>query len=250
VRCHHGLGDSIQFLRLLAPLRARAASVSLQAQAELLPLLGGMADLLLPLDAPEPAHEVAVESTELPHALRLTLDGIPAAVPYLAVPTARALPRPAPQRRIGLCWRGGDWDPRRSLPLALLAPLAHLRGIALVNLQLGTTAREAAMMVRALGFADPNPPTASVVETARRMLHLDLVISIDSMVGHLAGALGRPVWLLLHADPDWRWMLGRGNSPWYPTMRLFRQQRAGDWSQTVADVAAALTSQATRSAVA
>jgi hypothetical protein len=246
VRCHHGLGDSIQFLRFVPRLKSIARSVAIQAQPALLPLLETLdgADRLVSLDESGPPHDVAIESTELPHVLRVTLETLPADMPYLRLAGAgrRVLAR-GPARRVGLVWRGGDWDPRRSLPLAALAPLAEL-GATLVNLQYDSTDGEIA--AGRLRFAEPDPPNGSIVATARRMLGLDLLVSIDSMPAHLAGALGLPVWLLLHSDADWRWMRGRSDSPWYPTMRLFRQERAGSWQAPVARLAGSLAAAMSR----
>jgi hypothetical protein len=236
VRCYHGLGDTIQFVRFAVPLRAVAAEVVVWAQAPLLPLLASAEgiDRLLPLHdgTPAVAYDADVEIMELPHVLRTTLETLPATVPYLHVPAA---PRADDGRfHVGLVWAAGDWDATRSLPPALLAPLAHLPGIALHRLQRGPQRAgwEPGVGVDS-GSDDP-------YETARVMRSLDLVISVDSMPAHLAGALGVPVWTLLRARADWRWMHGGERTPWYPTMRLFRQARPGEWAPVVARVTSEL----------
>ena len=142
-------------------------------------------------------------------------------------------------RRGRLCWAAGGWKPERSLKPRELAPLADISGVAFVSLQRGPA-------YESWRVAPAGPPfgvelmSDSVEETAAVIANLDLVISVDTMVAHLAGALGVPVWLLLHDTADWRWLLDREDSPWYPTMRLFRQPARGDWESVVQRVATAL----------
>jgi hypothetical protein len=237
VRCYHGLGDTIQFIRYAPLLKAIAAEVIVWSQAALIPLLRSLRgiDRLLPLHdgTPQVVYDVDVESMELPHVFRTTPATIPAEIPYL-----RVEPAPLTSRAgiaVGLVWAAGEWDHgRRSVPFPLLAPLAQVPGVTLHILQRGP----------ALELYQPGFGLASgsddVVEAARLICALDLVISVDSMPAHLAGALGVPVWLLLDAAADWRWMEGREDSPWYPTMRLFRQERPGVWEPVIARVVAEL----------
>lgn len=225
VRCYHGLGDTIQFVRLLAPLRERARRVILWAQPALLELLDTVmgADELLALHegAPQIDYEVDVELMELAHLLRLTTQTIPRKVPYIYVsrPTARRgsqLPL-----QVGVCWRSGEWNADRSIPDALVSELARCPFVQWHSLQYGvsTVPLEANIMA-----------CREIRAMAERMsASLDLVISVDTMVAHLAGALGLPVWTLLPRECDWRWMSCGERSPWYPSMRLFRQPRPGDW---------------------
>ncbi len=230
VRCYHGLGDTIQFIRLVPALQAIAREVTVWAQAELIPLLSTMRDppRLLPLHdgTPEVEYDTDIEVMELAHALRMTPATLPASVPYLHPPAARRT------GGIGLVWRAGDWDGRRSLPFARLAPLAEIPGVTLHILQRGPGLAECPA-----GFGQPSG-TDDILEAASRMRGLDLVVSVDSMPAHLAGALGVPVALLLAREADWRWMDGREGSPWYPTMRLFRQAREGDWAEPLARLSA------------
>jgi hypothetical protein len=236
VRCYHGLGDTLQFIRLVPMLQAIAREVIVWAQPALIPLLATMrpAPRLLPLHdgTPEAAYDTDIEIVELAHALRITPATLPACVPYLHPPTARR--RADAGFAIGLVWRAGEWDDRRSVPLALLRPLAALPGVALHVLQHGPGLAE-----RPEGFGI-KAGKDDVLTTASRMRALDLVVSVDTMAAHLAGALGVPTCLLLPWDADWRWMEGRDDSPWYPTLRLFRQARAGDWREPVARLLATL----------
>jgi hypothetical protein len=172
---------------------------------------------------------------ELAHALRIDERSIRCAVPYVFVDGQRV--RWSKSRRelaVGMVWRAGDWDERRSIPAHLLSALSHVSGVRLFSLQCGPASAEAS-------FIPAEDVASSDVERTAATLHrLDLLISVDTFAAHLAGALGVRVWLLLHADCDWRWMQHRTDTPWYPTMRLFRQRSAGDWSAPVEEVMDAL----------
>lgn len=247
VRCYHGLGDTIQFIRYMPMLRRIAASVTVQA----VPMLHGLLrtvsgiDGVVALDyqASDPPFEVDIEVMELPHAFRTTLATIPDEVPYLRVDARRvyaAMPRARdePRLKVGIAWSAGDWDRRRSVPLAVVAPLAAIPDVALFNLQRGPALAEIAALGHEVRFADdPASWTEDILDTAATMRSLDLIISVDTMVAHLAGALGVPVWTMLHATADWRWMAGRTDSPWYPSMRLFRQSIPGAWGPVIAAIA-------------
>lgn len=236
VRCYHGLGDTLQFIRYLPMLKRVAAETIVWAQPKLLPLLAGMRgiDRLLPLHDGSPGvdYDVDVEVMELAHVFRSTPSTLPADTPYLeATPLALA---PDPRPTVGLVWQGGDWDPARALDWASVRPLARLEGVRCVILQPGA---------HAAGW-DGRTGTwlgeFALADYARALKAMDLLVTIDSMPAHLAGALGVPTWTLLRAEHDWRWMRGRDDSPWYPRMRLFRQRREGDWDELVGRVAAAL----------
>jgi ADP-heptose:LPS heptosyltransferase len=236
IRCYHGLGDTVQFIRYVPLVKHLAAHTSVWVQPELLPLLRSMliVDELIPLHdgTPEVEYDVDMELMELPHVFRTTLDTIPTAVPYLRVPEVRRFADD--ELHVGVVWRSGGWDDRRSIATALLAPLAEIEGVRLHPLQLGSAAAEWPSQW------GENLATGDAVELARTMRSLDRVISVDSFPLHLAGALGVRTWALLHSDPDWRWMLNRTDTPWYPTMRLWRQPRAGDWESVIEAVAASL----------
>ena len=236
VRCYHGLGDTLHFIRYAPLVKSIASEVIVWAQPALIPLLGTArgVDRLLPLHdgACEAEYDVDVEIMELPHVFRSTPRTVPADVPYL-----HADPAPLPddgRLAVGLVWRSGEWDDRRSVPFPLLAPLAEVPGVTLHLLQRGRALDEVPAGFGVVSGSDDAAEAASVIRA------LDLVVTVDSMPAHLAGALAAPTWTLLHTDADWRWMEGRDDTPWYPTMRLFRQERPGDWEPVVARVAAGL----------
>jgi hypothetical protein len=243
VRCYHGLGDTVQFARYLPLLRERAGRVTLEVQPELAGLLAAVpgADEVVPfqLDAPLPAAPCTLEIMELPHALRVP----PPPAPYLGAPPG-APPNSGPLR-VGLCWQAGNWNPARSVPLALLGPLGRLPGVALVSLQRGAAAEEV-LAPGAPPFLNPRDRSLDAAETARLIMGLHLVVTVDTLVAHLAGALGRPGWVLLRRDADWRWPPAAAASPWYPSLRLARQDEEGDWMRPVADVIEAVAAEAAR----
>ncbi|GAB3646931.1 glycosyltransferase family protein [Ramlibacter alkalitolerans] len=243
VRCEHGLGDTLQFMRFLPLLRA--AQLHFMVQPQLLRLLQGVAGLgdvrNYWTDDPLPPHDVDVEVMELPYALRMTLARLPPPPAQLR----ERLPRPAglPLRdegrlRVGLLWAASDWDASRTVPLPALAPLFALEEVQFFSLQQGEAARDP--LLQRLPIACLSAQTTQVEVAAAAMCALDLVISVDGMPAHLAGTLGCPTWVLLKREADWRWMEAREDTPWYPTMRLFRQPRAGDWAAVGERVAAAL----------
>jgi tetratricopeptide (TPR) repeat protein len=245
LHAEQGYGDTIQFIRYLPLVAAKGGKVVLEIPDDLKPLVGRPDGVTAIVGRGEelPPFDVHCPLMSLPWAFRTTLATVPAPIPYLAAPADRAerwrarLAR-ARAPRVGLVWSGKPThrnDRNRSIPLPLLAPLLALRGIAFVSLQ--KEYRDADLAVLGhyplhrldseLGdFAD----TAAVIDG------LDLVIAVDTAVAHLAGAMGRPLWLLLPAIGDWRWLLSRGDSPWYPTARLFRQPAIGDWQSVVAAV--------------
>jgi hypothetical protein len=177
----------------------------------------------------------------LPRVLGTNLATIPNAVPYLSPPAAAAAAWAeriggASGARIGLVWAGttiGALDPRQ------LDRLWDVAGISWFSLQVGDWSDRPALP-EGVNLVDLSPWLADFAETAAAVCHLDLVIAVDTAVAHLAGALARPTWVMLPATPDWRWLLGRQDSPWYPTMRLFRQRKAGDWLGVAREIAAAL----------
>jgi len=247
VRCNHGLGDTLQFIRYVPRLREVARRVSVLVQPHLVELLqcpefGDVQNGWT--DASPPPHDVEIEIMELAYAFRSTIETLPRRVPYISLSNVRAfahllppLPRAA-GCRIGLVWASSEWDTSRSVPLSTLAPLGSVPGVRFFGLQQGAHAEPAVAAPFAITVLSPH--TKEIRAAAAAMLELDLVITVDCMVAHLAGALGRPAWLLLKHRADWRWMDGRDDSPWYPTLRLFRQSREGDWRTVIARVAEAL----------
>jgi hypothetical protein len=250
VRCTHGLGDTIQFVRYAPLLRQRAKSVCVLVQPQLLPLFRSTSDFGDVrngwTDAAPPGHDVEIEVMELPYAFRSTSETIPSAVPYLPLASVTRY-ADLPERfdattefKVGLLWAASDWDKTRSISLDALAPLGALPQVKFYSLQQGPEAEEWN------GARFPLEPlhryTQEIAAAAAAMCKLDLVITVDSMAAHLAGALARPVWVLLQHEADWRWMVGRADSPWYPTMRLFRQGEPGDWKGVVEKLVAELAS--------
>lgn len=250
-----GLGDTIQFARFAAVLAGRGAEIVLEVQPSLVGLMQGVAGVreVVPYGAALPPFDLHLPLLSVPFVLGLEEYRIPADMPYLSsdpgrVETwAKRLPEGAGEFRIGIAWQGNpavDIDRGRSIPLAAFQPLALVPGVRLVSLQ----ARDGldqldglppGMHVDNLG-ADFDAGPDGFLDSAAVMMHLDLVITGDSAIAHLAGALGRPVWIILQQVPDWRWMLQRADTPWYPTARLFRQTRSGDWGEVFARVADAL----------
>jgi hypothetical protein len=239
VRCYHGLGDTIQFARFLPPLAERVRELTVWCQPELLPLIERLegVDRAIPLHDGTPGadFDVDIEIMEIPHALRAGRDLIEMRRPYLRLP-----PRDVPGRRagretlsVGLVWEVGDWDRRRSIPAQLLKRL-HGEEIRLFSLQRGA-ARQAAAEIGAEDIS-----TLDIVALGHRILELDLIVSVDTMVVHLAGALGYEPWVMLHLDCDWRWPDRDAGSVWYPRARLFHQRPTAGWEGVVEDVRAAL----------
>ncbi len=236
IHCYHGMGDTVQFIRFVGMVRRIAARTIVVAQPNLIPLLKTAAgvDELLPLDDGEPDvdRDVDIEMMELPHALRTTLDTLPAEVPYFNIRPAERQPGGAPT--VGLVWQSGEWDPRRSVPPCTLAKLLGTGGIEWRVLQRGP-----ALAARPPGMGKV-PDIHNILDEAAELRALDLLISVDTLSAHLGGALAVPTWTLLPLEADWRWMDNRADSPWYPTMRLFRQRAAGDWESLIERVATEL----------
>lgn len=236
IRCYHGLGDTIQFARFLPTVARRSSSLTVWAQPPLIPLLETLPDIgrVVPLHdgTPEVEYEIDLEIMELGHALRVDSAALAAGVPYFCVPRGAT---PGSDFGVGVVAGAGSWDLRRRIPPELLEPLSRLPGVSIYSLQPGATvpgAREAS--------------AADFKTVASRVRSLDLVITVDTVMAHLAGALGVPTWTLLHTHADWRWMDGRLDSPWYPSMRLFRQRREGDWTGVIDEVLEALAQAACR----
>jgi hypothetical protein len=238
VRCYHGLGDTVQFIRFVALLRQIASSTLVWAQPQLIPLLRTAAgiDLLLPLHDGEPAvdRDVDIEIMELPYALRVTLETLPRDVPYFNVGSRSFHPGVRARPAVGIVWHSGDWDARRSIAPSLMKEMTELDGIRWQVLQRGP-----ALASCPAGFGRV-PRISSILDEAVCMRSLDLLISVDTLSAHLGGALGVPTWTLIPADADWRWMENRDDTPWYPTMRLFRQDEPGHWRPVIERVVDAL----------
>jgi hypothetical protein len=240
VRCYHGLGDTIQFLRFMPALRGIAAELIVFCQSPLLSLVrrNEGVDRVLPLHdgRPEADFDVDIEIMEIPHAIRAGRDLIEMSRPYLRTNECNVRPverKIAGATSIGLVWEVGDWDKRRSIPPGLFRKL-NSDGVRLCSLQMNP----AEGSIREMNAVDISTP--DIEELACKLKQLDLLICVDTMIAHLACALGCEVWVLLHADCDWRWPAAGSRSIWYPTARLFRQSRPGNWSEVIAEVKAAL----------
>ena len=244
-----GFGDILHFVRYVPLVAARGGRVILEVPAELRRFLTDMpgAAQILTCGETLPDFDWQCSLLSLPLAFGTELSTIPAQVPYIPVPeTAPPIQlagSSAGGLRVGLVWAGRpehNRDRHRSLPLPVLAPLWQVPEVAFYALQKGRGADEIAAHSAAMPLIDLGSSLADFTDTAAAIAALDLVITVDTSVAHLAGALGRPVWILLSAIPDWRWLLDRCDSPWYPSARLFRQATAGDWEPVVEEVAAAL----------
>jgi tetratricopeptide (TPR) repeat protein len=244
-----GLGDTIQFLRYVPLVAARGASVWLEVPRLLRRLAAtveGVAGIILQGD-PLPDCAFQCPLLKLPMAMGTDADSIPATVPYIqadrqAVAAWRQRLGTTQRRRVGIAVSGNSdhYDNRlRSIPLAKLLPLLRRQDCEFHVVQTGLATVDAVQLVQ-LGVQDHSGALTDFVDTAALMSLCDLVISVDSAPAHLAGALARPTWLLPQFSADWRWQRHRSDSPWYPTMRLFRQPRPGDWDSVVADVVRAL----------
>lgn len=235
-----GIGDTIQFVRFVPRLAARGARVILEAQPMLVPLLSCLegVDEVVAQGAPLPRFDLCCPIMSLPVACEVTLSALQGGVSYLHADVARrahwrARLNKLDGLRVGLCWAGSQklaLDRRRSMPPMELAPLPEVPGISLISLQKDWVGDHG------LALQDWTNELSDFADTAALISELDLVISVDTAVAHIAGALGKPVWLLNRVDPCWRWLHDRDDTPWYPTMRLFRQPSPNNWQPVVASV--------------
>jgi hypothetical protein len=247
-----GLGDTIQFIRYASLIKSRKARVVVECPALLHAVLARTpgVDRWITREMPDVPADCCVPLLSLPHRLGTTYETIPSDVPYVfADPelTDAWRTRLAEHQgfKIGIVWQGNPKCPGdrfRSFPVSAFEPLAQLPGVHLVSLQKGAgveqlaTHRESWPLV---DFGDAlDADGGAFMDTAAIMMNLDLVITSDTAAAHLAGALGVPVWVVLPFVPDWRWLLERGDSPWYPTMRLFRQTEWGHWADVFEQVSA------------
>jgi len=246
-----GFGDTLQFARFVPEVAARGGRVVFECKPALERLMQSLdgAPTVVARGTPLPQHDVAAPLLSLPFILGTTLETLPAPRRYLMPPAdlveriATILQRPEGTLKVGIAWAGRPGlghDPIRSCGLAPFAELIGLPGIALFGLQVGPRAADIdAHGLRGL-ITDLGPLLKDFSITAAVIENLDLVITIDSAVAHLVGALGKPVWLALSSVGDWRYLAKRSDSPWYPSMRIFRQPRFGDWAGTFSNIATAL----------
>lgn len=251
-----GFGDTLQFARYLPMLMELGAEVTASVPAALVRLLRGMPGLTV-VQAGKgtlPPHDVQCPFFSLPRAFGTTIRNVPGS-PYLqadpALAAAWAARLPGTGLRAGLVWSGQarPWlqgftavDRRRSVGLGAFAPLASVSDVWFVSLQAGTPAAQGLDPPAGMALVDPMEAVRDFADTAAIIAGLDVVISVDTSVAHLAGAMGKPVFLLDRYDNCWRWLHGRTDTPWYPTMTIFRQPRPGDWASAMQRAAASLSS--------
>jgi Flp pilus assembly protein TadD len=252
VYSEQGMGDIIQFCRYVPVLAERGAKVILEVDAVLTQLLSGLEGVssCVTRHTPHPPFDVQCPILTLPLAFATQLKSIPATVPYLTVPTGgrdwQKLLGPKTRPRIGIAWSGNPnhvHDRKRSVALEALLPLLDFDAT-FISLQKDVRASDAPILQQRNDILNYGPELTDFADTAALISCLDLVISVDTSVVHLAGALAKPVWVLIPYLPDWRWLLNREDSPWYPTARLFRQSAARDWKEVVANISLALQNSA------
>jgi len=241
-----GLGDTLHFIRFVNDLAARGACVVVECQRSLVPLVGRMpavSDVVAQGEAP-PDFDVQAPLLSLPHLLGITLETLPPQAPYLEAPAERlsGVIR-ADKPKVGLVWAGESRrsdveclliDRRRSMALDTLTPVLSVKGIEFVSLQMGDAKSHLSAWP---GITDASVHIRDFADTAALIGQLDGVVSVDTSVAHLAGSLGKPIWLLSRFDGCWRWLKGRSDSPWYPTMSVYAQTKQGDWETPVTALA-------------
>ncbi len=246
-----GLGDAIQFVRYAPLVSQRGGRAVIQCQGELVRLLRSNPDLgkVIPLGATPPPFDVQCPLVSLPFVFRTDLRTIPASVPYLHPEPGlidswrQQLALSSAGLNIGLAWAGNPLfreDRTRSIELRQLVPLGAVPGVSFYSFQKSSAADQAISPPPPMKLTPLGPELHDFADTAAALSLMDLVITTDTSIAHLAGALARPVWVMLQFVPDWRWLLDRNDTPWYPTMRLFRQTSLGDWPDVIDRVAKSL----------
>jgi hypothetical protein len=246
--CEQGRGDMIQFARYAPMLARMGVHVSLETYADLVALMQTLdgVEAVIAEGEQEPPADIITPLLSLPLVFGTELNSIPNDVPYLHAPADRVAawqqrlgPRGRP--RVGLAWWGSQHIAKRSLSIETLLPVLSVPGVEFHALQKEMPTGQRDWLTGHPLLIDHSAALSDFADTAALISLLDLVVTIDTSVAHLAGALGQPVWIMLQHNADWRWLLGRDDSPWYPTARLFRQQRRGDWNGVIDEVARALS---------
>lgn len=255
VQTEQGLGDNIQFVRYLALLHERGAKVLFQCRPEMHRLLSCLKNVtLISRGEPLPPFDVRCRLMSLPYLFRTRAQSIPATHHYLTAEPAKMeywrqrLPQDG-TLKVGVVWAGNPKhsnDQRRSMIFSYLLPILQVPNVTLVSLQKGPSAVQSQNRPAATRWMDWTAELTDLTDTAALIANLDLVISVDTAMAHLSAALGRPVWTMLPFVPEFRWLLDRPDTPWYPTMRLFRQQKLDDWADTTEQVAMELKRLASR----
>jgi len=252
LHCEQGLGDTLQFVRYAPLVAARGGRVMLLCQPTLSRLLQGQCEIerVTSDEQALPAFDLQIPLLSLPLIFKTTVENIPSPKSYLKADPSlvskwRKRLDTRPGLRIGLNWAGSPTpvsNRKRTIELAAMAPLAQVNGATFFSLQVGAAAAEAATPPADMELVDCSPDLTDYSDTAALMSVLDVVVTCDTSIAHAAGALGIPTCVLLPSDPDWRWMLGRSDSPWYPSTRLFRQPTPGDYATPMREVVAYLKS--------
>jgi tetratricopeptide (TPR) repeat protein len=251
VYAEQGLGDTIQMVRYLPLVAERGGKIILECQPALIRLLRDFPgiDALVAAGQALPAFDVHCPLLSLPMLFRTDMDSIPAGAPYLHADAALAaawrarLDSAGAALKVGVAWAGNPKhrnDRNRSMPISALAPLAGVADLFFISLQKGPVGAQAADPAPGITLADFTAELHDWVDTAALIANLDLVICVDTAIAHLAGAMGRPTWILQPVSVDWRWLLDRADSPWYPSVRLFRQSSPGDWKTPMNEIVEAL----------
>ena len=242
VHAEQGFGDTLQFCRYVSMVAALGADVIFECHPPLAPLMESLhkSVKVIPMGMPLPPFDLHVPLLSLPMVFGTTVEMIPATVPYLSPPADRLPPWygmiPSTGFKIGVCWAGKAYpDPRRSCPPEQLAPLSAIEGVSVYSLQV-----EWDKALLPASFINLTGHVKDFGDTAALISGMDLIITVDTAVAHLAGALGKTAWLMLPYAPDWRWMLNRADSPWYPSMRLFRQAYPGSWEDVLGQIVGSL----------
>jgi hypothetical protein len=249
LRCLHGFGDAVQFLRYAGRLRKIASTLITEVPPRFVALarcFDGVEEVVTWCEqAPpeQPKWDVQVEVMELPYLFRTQLNELPLSTRYLRLPprlTVRSTLSQHDGLKVGVAWSAGEWNPSRAIPIETLQTLFETRGCTFWSLQDGSY-RSRSMSPLGNGKMHEDPYCRNTLEgLAATISQLDLVITVDTLAAHLAGALGVPGWVVLQHAADWRWMHARDNSPWYPSLRLFRQPSPGDWHAVIAAICRAL----------
>jgi tetratricopeptide (TPR) repeat protein len=251
VHCEQGMGDVLQFVRYIPLVKKRGGTLIMEAHAQLVPLLKSLPHvdelaIFNPEHSPKTQHDLHIPLLSLPTIFDTSTDTIPSTIPYLHIDSGKAKPWLTHLKKdhvnIGLVWASSDLNPRRNLPIDKCGSWFQHTGLHFIGLQKGAASGQ---LMALKGKASPSTELGHYLndfhDTAAVMSHLDLLISVDTAAAHLAGAMGIPLWVLLPFNADWRWSSRSHYSPWYPSARLYRQTRYGDWNNVINKVAATLT---------
>jgi tetratricopeptide (TPR) repeat protein len=246
LHAEQGFGDTIQFIRYAPIVAQYGANVIVECQQELVSLFENIEGVQKVIGHSNkiPDFDVHYPLLSLPLVLNTTLENIPAKVPYLSVGSSlkdnwrNIIQNNSSNKRVGIVWSSGLGGllKKKSIPLNTLLPIIQTDNITFYSLQKGDAAKQIKSLPEGIRLIDFTEKIHKFADTAALIENLDLVISVDTAVAHLSGALGKPVWTMLPFEPIWQWGLDREDSPWYPTMKLFRQQSRGDWTSVIFSV--------------